>query len=182
MEAGQSPGPRWAWPPRPTIGLVCQEDEEVPMFRSLSRLLARKSNRRASRSLRQSRVGLLLEVLEDRATPSATVGLSGHTLSIVDSDTTGHTINVSQTAVQNQFTVQADAGPVQTFSGVSSMKVDLGADNATLNLNNGGFNTSLKGDLYVTAGDGSSNVTLDFSTITGNVSVNEGDGTDSVVI
>ncbi len=114
--------------------------------------------------------------------PSVSVVLNGHTLNIVDPDTAGHTINVNQTANQDQFTLQVDAGPVQAFNGVSKINADLGADNDNLNFNNGGFSTYLSGNLSVTAGDGSNTVVVDFSTIMGKVSVTEGKGSDSVQV
>ena len=148
------------------------------MFPTLHRLLALSSHRPASKSLRRRPVRLRFEALEGRTVLSVSVGLSGHTLSVADSDTGGHTINVGQTATPNEFTVQVDAGPVQTFDGVSKMKVDLGSDSAFLNFNNNGFSTRLNGDLTITAGNGSSTVNEDFMAIAGKLTVNEGDGTD----
>jgi hypothetical protein len=150
------------------------------MFRNLRRLLARSPSRYQHKSPPRCRTRLLVEVLEDRAVPSVSVVLHGHTLNIVDGDTTGHTINVNQTANQDQFTVQVDAGPVRTFDGVSKINADLGADNDNLNFNNDGFSTYLSGNLSVTAGDGSNTVVIDFTTIMGRVSVAEGNGSDSV--
>jgi hypothetical protein len=119
-----------------------------------------------------------LEALEDRTVLSVSVVLNGHALTIVDSDTSGHTINVNQTATQDQFTVQVDAGPISTFNSVAKIKVDLGADSDTLNFNNNGFATCLSGNLSVNAGDGDNNVVIGATTILGNVSVTEGNGSN----
>src|SRR5258707_3130466 len=150
------------------------------MFRNLLRLSARSPGRYQLKCSPRCRARLLVEVLEDRTVPSVSVVLNGHTLNIVDPDTTGHTINVNQTANQDQFTVQVDAGPLQTFDGVSKINADLGADDDNLNFNNDGSSTYLSGNLSVTAGDGSNSVIIDFSTIKGKVSVTEGNGSDSV--
>ena len=152
------------------------------MFRTLFRSLTRSPRRSQHKSPPRRRTRFLVEVLEDRTVPSVSVVLNGHTLNIVDPDTTGHTINVNQTANQDEFTVQVDAGPVQTFDGVSHINADLGADSDNLNFNNGGFSTSLSGNLGVTAGDGSNTVVIDFSTIMGKVSVTEGNGSDSLQV
>ncbi len=68
--------------------LPCQREHELP-------------------SLRRTR--LLVEVLEDRTVPSVCVGPKGTILHMVHPNITGHTINVAQTATQNQFTVRVDA-------------------------------------------------------------------------
>ena len=151
------------------------------MFRNLLRLLARSPRRYQHKSSPPRRTRLRLEVLEDRTVPTVSALLHGHTLNIVDPDPNGadHTINVNQTATQGTFTVQVDTGNPQTFSGVSKIDADLGADSATLNFNNGGFSTYLSGNLSVTAGAGSNTVVIDFSTILGKVSVTEGNGSDS---
>src|ERR1700730_18675530 len=109
------------------------------MFRTVLRSLAGNPRGYQHKSPLRQRSRLLVEVLEDRTVPSVSVALHGHTLNIVDPDTTGHTINVNQTANQDKFTVQVDAGPVQTFDGVSHINADLGADSDNLNFNNGGF-------------------------------------------
>ncbi|HEV2949263.1 MAG TPA: hypothetical protein VGX70_17950, partial [Gemmataceae bacterium] len=70
------------------------------MFRTLLRLLARSPRKYQPKSPPR-RTRLLVEVLEDRTVPSVSVVLHGHTLHLVDSDTTGHTINVNQTATQD---------------------------------------------------------------------------------
>jgi hypothetical protein len=132
----------------------------------------------STRTIRKAprRAQLALEALEDRTVLSVSAVLNGHTLTTVDSDTSGHIINVNQTATQDQFTVQVDAGPISTFNSVAKIKVDLGADSDTLNFNNAGFSTYLSGDLSVKAGDGDNNVVIGATTIMGNVSVTEGNG------
>jgi hypothetical protein len=119
-------------------------------------------------------------VLEDRAVPSVTVGQKGDTLNITDNDTSGHTINVNQTATQGTFTVQVDSGGTSTFTGINSIKANLGADSDTLLFNGGGFTTNLSGNLTVTAADGNNSVSENLNAIQGNASVTEGNGSDSV--
>src|SRR5262249_42039703 len=94
--------------------------------------------------------------------------------------TSGHTINVNQTATQGTFTVQVDSGGTSTFTGINNIKADLGGDSATLLLNSGGFSTNLAGNLAVTAADGNNSISQGFSAIQGNVSVTEGNGSDVV--
>src|SRR5205807_836250 len=128
------------------------------MFRTLLPSLARSRAKYPHKSALRCRTRLQFEVLEDRTVLSASVVLNGHTLNIVDRDTTGHTIEVNQTANQDQFTVQVDAGPVETFDGVSKIKADLGTDSDNLSFNNGGFSTSLSGNLSVSDSGGSNTV------------------------
>ena len=149
------------------------------MFASLLRF--RPGFRAGSKfSTRRPRTRLQLEELETRTVPSVVVGQTGATLNITDNDTSGHTINVNQTATQGTFTVQVDSGPTSTFTGISNIKANLGADNATLLLNSDGFTTNLSGNLTVTAADGNNSVSENLNAIQGNVSVTEGNGSDSV--
>ena len=128
------------------------------------------------------RARLALEVLEDRTVPSVSVTGGGGNLNITDNDTSGHTINVDQTATQGTFTVQVDTGPVMTFTGINNINANLGADSDALAL----FNpypfatTNLSGNLTVTAADGNNDVNEEFFAIKGKVSVSEGNGSDDV--
>jgi hypothetical protein len=144
-----------------------------PGFRAGSKVSARRSRTR-------TRTRLLLEELETRTVPSVIVGQQGNTLNITDNDTSGHTINVNQTATQGTFTVQVDSGAISTFTGINNINAHLGADSATLLLNSGGFTTNLAGNLTVTAADGNNSVYENLNAIQGNASVTEGNGSDFV--
>ncbi len=150
------------------------------MLSSLRRSLASQGRRQQQSHRPRTRIHLLVEALELRAVPSVIIGQSGGTLSITDNDTSGHAIYVDQTATQGSFTVQVDSGGASTYSGISNIKANLGADSATLLLNGGGFSTTLSGNLTVTAADGNNAIYEDLSTIQGNVSVTEGNGSDVV--
>ena len=151
------------------------------MFASSLRSLTWLPRRQQHRSRPAFRNRLLVETLEDRTVPSVTVGQNGDTLKITDTDNGGHAITVNQTATQGTFTVQVDSGGASTFLGVNNIKVDLGADSATLLFNGGDYPTNLAGNLAVTAADGNNSVDEAFSTILGNASVTEGNGSDTVL-
>ena len=135
---------------------------------------------------------LLIEALEDRCVLSAVAGLNGNTLTITDPDTTGHTINITQTAVSGQFQVEspdtsivshsgatlAMPGSSATFNGVANIAVGLGADSDTLNFNATSATASLSGRLSITAANGDNTVSIGLNAIGGNLSVVEGNGTD----
>jgi hypothetical protein len=136
--------------------------------------------RPATRPIRKvpHRTRLTVEVLEDRTVPSVSVTGVG-TLTITDSDTSGHTINVNQTATQGTFTVQVDGGSLMTFTGINNINANLGADSDTLSFNNpSSATTNLSGSLSVTAADGNNSVSEAFYAIGGSVSLTEGNGSD----
>ena len=129
---------------------------------------------------------LLLEVLEDRSVPSVSVGFNSATgtLTIVDTDTTGHTIAVESvgSTTGSGWLVQVDQATPQKFSGVATINASLGADSDTVNfeaLNPVPGAVTLTGNLSVTGGSGNDNINIDFPTIKGNVTVLLGNGADN---
>ena len=96
----------------------------------------------------------LVEALECRSVPAVVVAGLGGTLYIFDTDTSGHTIEVDQTATQGAFTVEVDSSSVGTFTGIKNINADLFVDSDTLTFDNpSSATTNLRGDLTVWAAE-----------------------------
>ena len=124
----------------------------------------------------------LVEALECRSVPAVVVTGLGGTLYIFDTDTSGHAIEVDQTATQGAFTVEVDSSSVGTFTGIKNINADLFVDSDTLSFDNpSSATTNLRGDLTVWAAepaDGQTSVFENFYAIKGDVSLTEGNGED----
>ena len=124
----------------------------------------------------------LVEALEGRSVPAVVVTGLGGTLYIFDTDTSGHTIEVDQTATQGAFTVEVDSSSVGTFTGIKNINADLFVDSDTLTFGNpSSATTNLRGDLTVWAAepaDGETVVYENFYAIKGDVSLTEGNGAE----
>ena len=122
----------------------------------------------------------LVEALECRSVPAVVVAGLGGTLYIVDTDTSGHAIEVDQTATQGAFTVEVDRSSVGTFTGIKNINADLFVDSDSLAFANpSSATTNLRGDLTVWAADpadGETAVSENFYAIKGDVSLTEGNG------
>ena len=128
----------------------------------------------------------LVEALECRSVPAVVVTGLGGTLYIFDTDTSGHTIEVDQTATQGAFTVEVDSSSVGTFTGIKNINADLFVDSDTLSFANpSSATTNLRGDLTVWAAepaDGETEVYENFYAIKGDVSLTEGNGADDFAV
>ena len=118
--------------------------------------------------------------------PAVVVTGLGGTLYIVDTDTSGHAIEVDQTATQGAFTVEVDSSSVGTFTGIKNINADLFVDSDSLRFANpSSATTNLRGDLTVWAAepaDGSTEVYDNFYAIKGDVSLTEGNGADDFAV
>ena len=118
--------------------------------------------------------------IECRSVPAVVVAGLGGTLYIVDTDTSGHAIEVDQTATQGAFTVEVDSSSVGTFTGIKNINADLFVDSDSLTFANpSSATTNLSGDLTVWAADpadGETAVSENFYAIKGDASLTEGNG------
>ncbi len=107
------------------------------MFNSIWRRFIQWQSRKTPIKRRPDRARLLLEILEDRVTPSATTTLSGSTLTV--NTTTGDSITVTNNGFQN-FTFADSTGLINGASSysptfpITALTFNLGAGNNTLTL------------------------------------------------
>ncbi|HYV36589.1 MAG TPA: hypothetical protein VE988_12830 [Gemmataceae bacterium] len=129
----------------------------------------------------RNRTRLSLEKLEDRWCPALTTNLVAGTLSISGAPTGAISI-VQDSTTAGTITVSDNGVPVTAtpFTGVNNLKLKLTAADDTVSIDLGG--KTLAGKIYADLGNGKNSLTILDGIVGGDLQVQSGSGTDTVVL